>query len=130
MAVEPVWVLERAVFAIHQRQIAEHGGSAGVRDAGLLDSALNRPKNLFYYSEVQPTRPALAAAYAYGIACNHPFVDGNKRTAFVVCETFLKLNGLAVVATQQEKYETFMALAAGRLSENELKSWLETHTSE
>jgi len=87
---EPTWILDEVVEAIHLRQIAEHGGSEGVRDTGLLSSALARPKNLFAYSNPKPDLAALAASYAFGIVKNHPFVDGNKRTAYVVCGTFLE----------------------------------------
>lgn len=123
---EPVWVLDEVVEAIHKRQLAEHGGAAGVRDASLLASALARPKHLFAYggSEVSLTR--LAAAYAFGIAQNHPFVDGNKRTAFVVTLLFLRLNGLAVIASQEEKYRSFVSLASGALEEGELAKWLDS----
>jgi death-on-curing protein len=126
---EPVWVLDEAVPAIHGRQLAEHGGSAGVRDEGLLASALARPKQLFAHGGAEATLSRLAAAYAYGIARNHPFVDGNKRTAFVVSLLFLRLNGLALEASQEEKYEVFMALAAGRLDEQGLSSWIEKHAA-
>lgn len=119
--VEPVWVLKAAVLAFHLRQLAEHGGGEGVRDEGLLDSALARPLNKFAYEE--PDLFELAAAYAYGIATNHPFVDGNKRTAYVTALTFLRLNGLRVEASQTEKYETFIRLAAGELREVELADW-------
>lgn len=125
--VEPLWVHEDVALAVHRRQIAEHGGGDGVRDAGLLESALNKPKNLFHYSDPKPTLAAMAASYAYGIALNHPFVDGNKRTAFVVCRLFLKLNGADMVAPQEEKYSTFLALAAGELSEEALAQWIAEH---
>ena len=81
----PVWISEEVVVAIHRRQLAEHGGKEGLRDAGLLSSALARPKNLVAYSNHQPDLAMLAAAYAFGLTKNHPFVDGNKRTAYVVC---------------------------------------------
>ncbi|HRO61854.1 MAG TPA: type II toxin-antitoxin system death-on-curing family toxin [Burkholderiaceae bacterium] len=122
---EPIWVLDEAVEAIHNRQLAEHGGATGVRDAGLLASALARPKNLFAYEAEDITLPRLAAAYAFGIARNHPFVDGNKRTAFVVSLLFLRLNGFTIVATQEQRYETFLALAEGRFDEAELGAWFE-----
>lgn len=109
---------------IHRRQLAEHGGGDGVRDAGLLDSALNKPKQLWHYGEPLPDMADLAAAYAYGIACNHPFIDGNKRTALVVCRLFLKLNNIDFVADQTDKYDTFIKLAAGELSEHELAEWI------
>lgn len=118
---EPVWVLKAAVLAFHLRQLAEHGGGEGVRDEGLLDSALARPQNKFAYEE--PDLFELAAAYAYGIATNHPFVDGNKRTAYVTALTFLRLNGFRVEASQTEKYETFIRLAAGELREAGLADW-------
>src|SRR5690348_6008766 len=121
---EPVWVLDEVVPAIHGRQLAEHGGSAGIREGGLLASALARPKQLFAYGGAEATLPRLAAAYAYGIARNHPFVDGNKRTAFVVSMLFLQQNGLMLRATQEEKYEVFMALAAGKLDESALADWI------
>ena len=126
---EPVWIREDAVLAIHRRQLAEHGGSEGVRDRGLLSSALARPKNLATYSDSQdgPDLAELAASYAWGLARNHPFVDGNKRTAYVVCRTFLLLNGRDLEAPPDEKYLTFLRLAEGRLSEQELSNWIRDH---
>lgn len=118
---EPVWVMKQAVLAFHNRQLAEHGGGEGVRDEGLLDSALARPQNKFAYED--PDLFMLAAAYAYGIATNHPFVDGNKRTAYVAALTFLRLNGFRVEADQTEKYQTFVKLAAGEIGEAELADW-------
>lgn len=118
---EPIWLLRAAVLAFHLRQLAEHGGGEGIRDQGLLDSALNRPLNKFAYEE--PDLFDLAAAYAYGIATNHPFVDGNKRTAYVAALTFLRINGYRVEASAPEKYETFIHLAAGELNEEELAAW-------
>ena len=102
------------------RQIAEHGGLEGIRDEGLLESALSRPQNLLAYSESPPDMASLAAAYAYGIVKNHPFVDGNKRTAYVVTRTFLRLNGYDLQASSQEKYQIWIDLAIGKLSEDEL----------
>lgn len=122
---EPVWVLDDTVLAIHNRQIAEHGGLAGVRDPGALKSALDRPKNKFAYAE--PDIYELAAAYGYGIASNHPFSDGNKRTAYVVSLLFLALNGLKVEASHEEKYRTFLNLAAGKIGEEQLATWFKTH---
>lgn len=124
---EPTWMRPDAVLAIHARQVAEHGGEAGLRDAGLLDSALNRPRNLLAYGDPEPGLAALAAAYAFGIARNHPFIDGNKRTAYVVCRTFLLLNGRDVAASSEEKYITFLKLAEGSLNEDELADWLRRH---
>lgn len=118
------WLLEETVYVIHKRQIAEHGGSDGVRDEGLLLSALARPQNLLAYSEETPEISALAASYGFGIAKNHPFIDGNKRTALVVTRTFLLLNGFNLNATQEEKYMTFLKLAEGNLSEEDLAAWI------
>jgi death-on-curing protein len=121
---EIVWLLEETVIAIHHRQISEHGGGEGLRDEGLLASALVRPQNLLAYGRPAPDLAALAAAYAYGIARNHPFVDGNKRTALVVTRTFLILNGFNLEATQDEKYLTFLRLAQGSLTEEQLADWI------
>ena len=123
------WLLEETVYAIHKRQIAEHGGSDGLRDEGLLLSALARPQNLLAYGEEQPDISGLAAALAYGIAKNHPFIDGNKRTALVVTRTFLLLNGFNLNASQEEKYLTFLRLAEGNLSEAELAEWIRKNLS-
>ena len=119
-----IWLLEETVTAIHHRQVAEHGGSEGMRDEGLLSSALARPQNLLAYGEPRPDLASLAAAYAYGIARNHPFVDGNKRTALVAARTFLILNGVDLDATQDEKVLTFLNLAEGVISEEELADWI------
>ena len=124
---EPVWVREDVVLAIHGRQLAEHGGEPGLRDADLLLSALARPKNLRAYAEPEADLAALAAAYAFGIGSNHPFLDGNKRTAYVVCRTFLKLNDSDIEASREEKYLTFLKLAKGTLAETELAGWLRDH---
>jgi death-on-curing protein len=128
--VNVVWVREDVVLALHLRQLAEHGGGEGVRDEGLLRSALARPQNLLAYGDLPPDLASLAAAYAYGIARNHPFVDGNKRTALVVARLFLLLNGVNLVATQEEKYLTFLKLAAGELSEGELTNWVRAHLND
>lgn len=114
-------------LAAHAEQLAEHGGGEGLRDAGALDSAMMRPRNLAEYGK--PDAAALAASYAFGIARNHPFVDGNKRTAAVVCETFLMLNGWHLTASDAELVVAFVALAAGELSEDELADWLRGHLS-
>jgi len=121
---EIIWLLEEAVRAIHERQISEHGGSRGLRDEGLLLSALARPQHLLAYGDPPPDAAALAAAYAFGIARNHPFIDGNKRTALVVARTFLLLNNSDVEASQEEKYLTFLQLAEGSLTEEELAAWI------
>jgi death-on-curing protein len=119
-----IWLLEETVIAIHYRQISEHGGGEGLRDEGLLSSAMARPKNLLAYSKPRPNLAALAAAYAYGIAHDHPFVDGNKRTALVAARTFLLVNGADLEATQDEKYLTFLELAKGTLTEEQLADWI------
>ena len=117
------WLRVDAVLGMHKRQIAEHRGGDGVRDLGLLESALGRPQNIAVY-EPDSDIARLAAAYAFGIAKNHPFVDGNKRTALVACRTFLILNGYQLTATPTEKYLTFLSLAEGTISEEELAAWL------
>ena len=124
---EPEWILDEAVLAAHQRQLAEHGGADGLRDAALLESALAKPKNLYHYNDPKPSIAEMAAAYAYGIARNHAFVDGNKRIALAVCDTFLTLNGVELVAPPAEVYQIFMQLAAGELSEKELAQWIDEH---
>ena len=115
-------------MAAHAEQIAEHGGGGGVRDPGVLESALARPRNLNEYGE--PDIADLAAAYAFGIARNHPFVDGNKRIAAVVSETFLILNGHSLAASDAELVVAFLALAAGELSEEELAEWFRERVEE
>lgn len=124
MMPEIIWLLEEAVRAIHERQISEHGGSSGLRDEGLLQSALARPQHLLTYGDPPPDTAALAAAYAFGIARNHPFIDGNKRTALVAARTFLLLNDSDLEASQEEKYLTFLHLAEGSLTEEELAAWV------
>ena len=126
---ELIWIADGVVLAIHRRQLAEHGVLEGIRDEGLLESALYRAQNLLAYSESLPDVASLAAAYAYGIVKNHPFVDGNKRTAYVVMRTFLKLNGYDIQASSEEKYQIWIALAAGTLSEEELAEWIRKHFS-
>lgn len=124
---EPVWVREDVALAIHRRQVAEHGGLDGLRNPGLLASALNRPKNLFAYGDPKPDIAALAAAYAWGIARNHPFADGNKRTALVILRLFLRLNGADLSATGAAKYDIITRLAAGKLTETALADWVRHH---
>jgi death-on-curing protein len=111
-------------LVFHDEQLAEHGGGAGVRDIGGLESALARAQNLLAYSTEPPTIGDLAAAYAFGITRNHPFVDGNKRTALVVSEAFLDLNGYELTASNEETYLTFVALAEGSLSQQEFRKWM------
>ncbi|MGJ8481435.1 type II toxin-antitoxin system death-on-curing family toxin [Sphingobium yanoikuyae] len=121
-----VWITPAVAEAAHAEQIAEHGGGGdALRDRGLFESAMARPQQLAHYGE--PDAAALAAAYAYGLARNHPFVDGNKRIAAVVSETFLLLNGHGVNATDAELVVAFMELAAGTLSEEELADWFRHH---
>jgi death-on-curing protein len=117
-----------AVMA-HDLELATHGGSSGIRDAGLLESALARPKNVRAYAASPPDLPTLAAAYAFGISANHAFVDGNKRTALVVSFAFLEVSGLEVTATQEDAYLTILGLASGEVTEAELASWFAKHTA-
>ena len=114
---------------MHQEALLHHGGAEGVRDIGLLESALARTENLFAYSEQAPSLPQLAASYAKGIVANHPFVDGNKRTAFIVSATFLLLNGLKLTAPKEDRVLTFWSLAAGEISEEQLAQWFEQFTA-
>ncbi len=121
-----IWVQEQVVWAIHEFQLAEHGGGVGVRDAGLLASALARPVNLVAYGK--PDVIDCAAAYGFGLSRNHPFIDGNKRTAFVCMELFLALNGYQLVATDVDCVQTMLAVAAGDLDEPGLAAWLRSNT--
>ena len=123
--IEPEWLSLDLALAIHDRQLAEHGGPTGVRDKGMLESALARPLNQWTYGEDDLC--ALAAAYAYGIARNHPFADGNKRTAWVFARLFLRLNGQALSFAPREAIDIVLALAAGELSEDELADWFRQH---
>lgn len=116
------WVETDIVLAIHEEQLAEHGGADGVRDMGLLESALARPQNLLAYGK--PDLADLAAAYAAGIARNHPFVDGNKRTAWVVAETFVELNDAEIAADDASAYEAMLGLAEGRIDEKAFATWM------
>jgi len=124
---EPIWIDLEVVLAIHDEQLAEHGGQAGVRDRGLLESALARPQNQFAYGE--HALPRLAASYSFGISRNHPFLDGNKRTSLVIAELFLDLNGVELTASDAECVTTFLALASGELSEDELTQWIAARCS-
>lgn len=119
-----IWITKRLALAIHSRQLAEHGGSDGVRDESLLDSALARPQQLHAYGDPPPDVAALAASLAFGLARNHPFVDGNKRTAAVACEVFIRLNGAELEATDLELYPMYIGLAEGSISEAEFAEWL------
>jgi len=117
-----VWIERAVVLAIHNEQLAEHGGLTGIRDEGLLESALARPLNLAAYHT--PDCADLAAAYGFGITRNHPFMDGNKRTAFVVIELFLAMNGNELVAEDADCVLTMFALAAGEFEEPSLAAWI------
>lgn len=119
-----VWVDKRLALAIHERQLAEHGGSSGVRDEKLLESALARPQQLHAYRDPPADFADLAASLAYGLARNHPFVDGNKRTAAVCCEVFLAVNNVALEADDSELYPEYYALAEGTLEETDFVAWL------
>lgn len=121
---EPLWILLESVYLIHKRQLAEHGGKDGIRDQSLLESALNRAKHIFYYERSTATIARMAAAYAYGIAKNHPFFDGNKRTSLVICETFLRINKHTLVSTPEEKYSKFLGLISGDVSEEDFSNWI------
>lgn len=120
------WIQDDVVLAIHDAQLAEHGGDSGIRDPGLLDSALSRPKNAATYSN--PTIPELAALYAHSIATNHPFVDGNKRVAAVLLETFLEDNGFELAAKDVDLYNVMMALAKSEISDAAFTKWVVEHS--
>ncbi len=122
------WISENVVLAIHEEQIDEHGGRLGIRDTGLLDSALARPRNLAAYAPAgEPDPAALAAAYAFGVTRNHPFVDGNKRTGFVLLELFLRLNGFELAVDDEQCVTRMLELAAGTLTEQDLAAWVRAH---
>lgn len=119
---QPFWILRAVINAMHDMQLAEHGGASGVRDEGMLESALARPVNQHSYGETDLCR--LAAAYAFGIIRNHPFVDGNKRTGFLAAYVFLKINGVDLVADEVETTTAVMALASGENDEAQFADWL------
>jgi death on curing protein len=121
------WIDRAVLIAVHEMQLAEHGGGAGLRDETLLDSALGRPLNLAAYGE--PDAAALAAAYGYGIARNHAFIDGNKRTALVAAELFLRLNGWHLEVTDADCVFTMLAVATGDITEEQFAAWLRAHAS-
>ena len=120
----PIWINLRVVQAFHDRQINEHGGLPGLRDEGLLFSALSRPENAYHYSDPKPDVAELAAAYGFGLAKNHPFNDANKRTALIAMRLFLKLNGYDLAASAEDKYKTIISVAASDISEDELAQWV------
>jgi death-on-curing protein len=126
MTAEPVWLLREFIIAVHGRLIAEYGGSSGLRDEGLLESALARPLHLFTYGT--PSLAQLAASYAVGIAKNHAFIDGNKRTAFVAAAVFLERNSLNLTAPEAEATVAMLRVAEGSMSEKQLARWLDQHT--
>lgn len=121
-----VWLDNHVLLAVHDEQLAEHGGITGVRDIWLFDSALSRPQNLAAYTT--PDVAEIAAAYAFGIARNHPFLDGNKRTAFVAMELFLVLNGYELLANDVECVMFMLAVASGEIEEPELAEWIRVHS--
>ena len=121
-----VWLDPSVIHAVHDEQLGEHGGAAGLRDVGLLESALARPMQLAAYGE--PDAAALAAAYGFGLAKNHPYVDGNKRTAFVAVELFLMLNGWELAASDADCVIAMMHLAAGDRSEEQFADWLRVNS--
>jgi death-on-curing protein len=119
---EPIWLRKNVILAVQERLLAEHGGSAGIRDDALLESALGRPQNLFVYGK--PTLFNLAATYAHGIIKNHPFIDGNKRAGFMAAFLFLGRNGFDLVADEEDAYEQTLAVAEGTLDEKAYAKWL------
>lgn len=123
-----IWIERPLALAIHERQLAEHGGGSGVREENLLDSALARPQQVHTYGDPPPDLADLAASLAFGLARNHPFVDGNKRTAAVACETFIMLNGGVLDADDLQLYPQYLGLAEGSMSEAEFANWLRGYT--
>jgi death-on-curing protein len=119
------WIASDVLYAVHEEQLAEHGGLAGLRDANALESAVARPEQLAHYGT--PDIAELAAAYGFGIARNHPFSDGNKRTAFVAVELFLALNGQELTADDSDCILTMLRLAAGDMEESVFANWIRTH---
>jgi death on curing protein len=126
---EPRWIPTDVVLALHDMQLAAFGGPMGIRDEGLLESALARPRQRFAYARPKPSLARLAAACAFGIVRNHPFLDGNKRTGLIVAFVLLELNRRSVDASEEETFDIFMRLAAGKLSEDALSEWLGAHSS-
>jgi death-on-curing protein len=125
---EPVWILQRTVLAAHDRLLAAHGGAPGVRDLGLLESALARPQQHYAYGS--PNLVELAALYTAGLVRNHPFVDGNKRTGFAIGVAFLELNGFTFQATEEDATRAVLALAAGDSDEADYASWLRSNVKQ
>jgi death on curing protein len=127
MTTEPIWLTVEDLIAVHSRQLAEHGGGDGVRDIGLLDSALARPQFSWQYAETSIDLATLAGALAFGVITNHPFIDGNKRTGYVACRLFLVLNGADLVATTDDKYLAIYSVAAGAMTESKFADWIRAH---
>ena len=119
---EPFWLTRQIIIAIHDEQLAIHGGASGLRDEGLLESALDRPRNKWSYENAE--LPELAAAYAFAIARNHPFVDGNKRTSLLALYTFLGVNGIDFDVPEADAAAMILSLAAGEVSEESLTRWI------
>lgn len=129
MSSEPRWITKKALLLLHEESLAEFGGARGLRDEGLLESALARPLNVHAYNDAA-TRAELAASYGYGIAKNHAFVDGNKRAAFLCIGVFLAINGYRLTAPPLDAIETMLALAAGTLTESDLALWIAQNSKE
>jgi death-on-curing protein len=123
---EPVWVLKEVVLMLHEQSLAQFGGAAGLRDEGMLDSALGKPVNVSLYG--QPTLFELAASYAFGIIKNHPFIDGNKRAGFIVAAVFLQINGHPLHASEVDATMRTLALAAGEMTESAYADWLQANS--
>jgi death-on-curing protein len=124
-SVEPGWLTVEFALAVHEAQLADHGGGSGTRDLGLLESAIARPQHSWSYGETDLV--ALAASYAFGVSRNHPFVDGNKRTGWVLARTFLLLNGKDFSGSDEDAISNMMALASGSLNETQFADWLRGH---
>ena len=124
---EPIWIGLHVAQQVHVEQLVVHGGIRGVREPGLLESALARPRQTWNYSEPKPDMFALAASLAFGVCKNHPFLDGNKRTAWVLCRTLLRLNECDVEVSQSEIIDAVLALAAGETTEAGFAAWLRDH---
>ena len=122
-----VWLSSKVLLATHDEQLAEHGGAPGIRDQNLFESALARPQNLAAYGK--PDAAALAASYAFGLARNHPFIDGNKRIALIALESFLVLNDFELTADDTQCVAMILSLAAGDLGEDELSAWIRAHSA-
>ncbi|MGA0545850.1 type II toxin-antitoxin system death-on-curing family toxin [Brevundimonas sp. VNH65] len=126
---EPIWLEKAAIIALHDRSLALHGGPPGIRDEGLLDSALQRPLNRFHYEGADEIA-ALAATYAVAVASNHPFIDGNKRAAYQALILFLALNGLPLRADKVDAIQTMLDVAAGRIDIERLTIWIRDNTTD